>query len=326
MWGYSDDSDDEEAKAKAAFFGFGRGAGGSIGMSRAAVHAENKASRQSSSDSSAIAASAAAAAPAKPTAPETTAAPAPTPYQVQHAVRPHDSPPTSYLSVAPTPVPQAAQYLPSAIATQVASTALLSVPATAQQPHTQQHQQEEHEHEAHHHHHHHHAHTNTATPVDIMLELYQASLDRKNELASTASTHALFSQGSSDSLNAYSSRSSTNTMVTGSHSSVAPIKPKSHATHRQRAQKSPPDEHAANDVRICDLLAGIGQIRGWTEAEIQSDVKAFESQRLRTVSDLFALSNSSWRGLPVPAIVKDSVRLALGMRVDGASTSSLDLA
>ncbi|KAI8921566.1 hypothetical protein BC831DRAFT_476540 [Entophlyctis helioformis] len=138
------------------------------------------------------------------------------------------------------------------------------------------------------------------SPVPLTSKLHQ------RVIAKTANSG--YSQQYTTSPGVPSPRQQSNTSLPGVRSSVS-----FHA-----------DNCMANDVTILDLLTGIGQIRRWTEAEIQSDVKAFESQRLRTVSDLFALSNSSWRGLPVPAIVKDSVRLALGMQIEDASTSTLE--
>jgi hypothetical protein len=52
----------------------------------------------------------------------------------------------------------------------------------------------------------------------------------------------------------------------------------------------------------------IGEQRNWSAESIASDCRILREQRLKTVSDLRILTESSWKDIPLLPIVKDCLR------------------
>ncbi|RKP14903.1 hypothetical protein BJ684DRAFT_18735 [Piptocephalis cylindrospora] len=66
-----------------------------------------------------------------------------------------------------------------------------------------------------------------------------------------------------------------------------------------------------DSMKASTLLEQIASERGWTQEEIEKDLRCLETQRLRTLRDLRSLSKESWKEIPLIPLSKDLLRQSI---------------
>ncbi|KAI7865563.1 hypothetical protein BDF14DRAFT_1823221 [Spinellus fusiger] len=85
-----------------------------------------------------------------------------------------------------------------------------------------------------------------------------------------------------------------------------------YASYIDRLIPSVPENVPLPDsMRVSTLIEQMGKERSWTEEQIESDIDILYNQRLSFISDLRALSDHSWKVIPVLPLVRDLMRRAV---------------